>query len=213
MAEYLRRAGPAESGHEGSREKILKAAFAEFAESGLAGARVDQIAAEAGVNKAMIYYHFSSKEALYHEVIKKLIAERITALRSDLTDQTNLETVLMQTVDFHAELLGGKPELIQILLRELADPKSKTVESIAQIVRESGLPFEFTKILSNGMRNGDYRPVDVRQAMISFVAMSLGYFLLSTVFKKVWQYADEPTFIDERKRAIVDLFINGVKAR
>jgi len=46
-------------------DKILKAALVEFAEYGLAGARVDRISKRAGVNKAMLYYHFSSKDNLY----------------------------------------------------------------------------------------------------------------------------------------------------
>jgi TetR/AcrR family transcriptional regulator len=48
-----------------TREKILASARKEFSEKGLNGARVDRIAGASGVNKAMIYYHFGSKEALY----------------------------------------------------------------------------------------------------------------------------------------------------
>lgn len=200
-------------GRADSKEKILQAAAGEFAQQGLAGARVDRIAAAAGVNKAMLYYHFSSKDGLYREVLKHLLAERVTMLRDSLASESNLEAVLRAAVEFHAELLGGKPEIVRILLRELADPDSETVESIAGIVRESGLPTEFTKLLSNGARQGIYRPVDVRQAMVSFIAMSLGYFLLSPVFIKVWRLAGEATFVEERKAAIVDLFMNGVKSR
>jgi len=201
------------SGQAGSKDRILQAAASEFAERGLAGARVDKIAATAGVNKAMIYYHFSSKEGLYREVLKQLLAERVTVLRRRLADESSLEVVLRGALDFHAELLRDKPEVVRILLRELANPESETVESIASIVRESGLPTEFTRLLSGGARQGIFRPVDVRQAMISFITMSLGYFLLSPVFTRVWRYANEPTFVEERKTAVLDLFMNGVKSR
>jgi len=197
----------------GSKEKILEAAAGEFAERGLAGARVDNIAAAAGVNKAMIYYHFSSKDGLYREVLKHLLAERVNMLSRRLADESNLEVVLRGALDFHAELLRDRPEVVRILLRELANPESETVMSVAAIVRESGLPEEFTRLLSSGARQGAYRPVDVRQAMISFITMSLGYFLLAPVFTKVWRYANEPTFVEERKTAMLDLFMNGVKAR
>ena len=53
-----------------SRNRILESAETEFAEFGLAGARVDRIAERAGINKAMIYYHFSSKENLYRTIIR-----------------------------------------------------------------------------------------------------------------------------------------------
>ncbi len=213
MADSPDTLGRKASNRVGSREKILQAAATEFAQGGLAGARVDRIASAAGVNKAMIYYHFSSKDGLYREVIKQFIAERVIKMRDTLAGESNLEVVLRSAVEFHAGLLHDKPEVVRILLRELADPESVIVESIATTIRESGLPTELTKLLSNGARQGSYRPVDVRQAMISFISMSLGYFLLTPVFTRVWRLASEPTFVEERKAAIVDLFMNGVKSR
>src|SRR3990170_3592218 len=66
-----RRAGPPEAG---SRERIFVAAAAEFAARGFAGANVDRIARAARVNKAMIYYHFTSKAALYREILRDMFA-------------------------------------------------------------------------------------------------------------------------------------------
>jgi AcrR family transcriptional regulator len=64
----------------GAREKILKAAFREFAKSGFAGTRVDTIAARAKVNKQLIYYYFGNKRALYAELARTVHAERETAI-------------------------------------------------------------------------------------------------------------------------------------
>ena len=54
---------------EASRRAILQAALIEFAQEGIAGARMDAIAAAAGVNKALLYYYFRDKEALYGAVL------------------------------------------------------------------------------------------------------------------------------------------------
>ncbi len=197
----------------GTKERILKAAAAEFAEHGLAGARVDRIASGAGVNKAMIYYHFSSKEKLYREVITQLLAGQLPTLRKGLTGESSLESTLKSLLDFHVTIFFKKPETTQLFLRELADPSSDTVPALARILKDSGLPSEFVKTLSAGARSGVFRAVDARQAMISFITMSIGFFLMSSMFDKVWQFTDEPTFIEERKTAILDLFMNGVKAR
>src|ERR1051325_2903361 len=64
-------------------DQILDAAAHEFAERGFAGARVDRIARRARVNKAMLYYHFKSKERLYRTLLRQmfaLAAERLTAI-------------------------------------------------------------------------------------------------------------------------------------
>src|SRR5205807_6461613 len=55
---------------------ILKAAFKEFAGKGFAGARVDQIAHRAGINKRMLYHYFGNKEGLFREVLRRKIAQR-----------------------------------------------------------------------------------------------------------------------------------------
>src|SRR5512132_2946075 len=55
-----------------SRQRLLTAAAAEFAARGFAGASVDRIARAARVNKAMIYYHFGSKAALYREILRDM---------------------------------------------------------------------------------------------------------------------------------------------
>src|SRR6187401_3089146 len=70
-ASSRRRSGGLEAG---SRERLFAAAAAEFAARGFAGANVDRIARAAHVNKAMIYYHFKSKAALYQEILRDMFA-------------------------------------------------------------------------------------------------------------------------------------------
>jgi TetR/AcrR family transcriptional regulator len=59
-----------------SRQRILEAAFREFSAQGLAGARVDQIARRAGINKRMLYHYFGDKNGLFREVLRLRMAQR-----------------------------------------------------------------------------------------------------------------------------------------
>jgi len=61
-----------------TRTRILEAAVREFSEKGLAGARTEQIAEAAGVNKALLYYYFAGKEALYAAALED-VAQRVVA--------------------------------------------------------------------------------------------------------------------------------------
>jgi AcrR family transcriptional regulator len=213
MAELSKRSMSGKTGQAGARERIVQAAIREFSENGQAGSRVDRIASESGVNKAMIYYYFSSKENLYRQVVKELFSARLTALRRSLEGRESMEAAIKQILDTHSEFVLDRPEVIKILLRELANPNSEIVEMIGGMLRESGLPGEFARRLTKGVERGEHRPVNVRQAVISLVSMSIGYYLLSPMFAKVLQTGHLPTFIEERKAAIADLFMNGVKAR
>ena len=61
---------------ERTQQRILQAAFKEFAAKGFAGARVDNIARRASINKRMLYHYFGDKEALFREVLRRKIQQR-----------------------------------------------------------------------------------------------------------------------------------------
>ena len=66
-----------------TRQRILQAAQREFADHGPAGARVDQVAQRAGVNKRMIYHYFDSKDGLFRAVLSSVLADAMTEVESD----------------------------------------------------------------------------------------------------------------------------------
>ena len=66
---------------EATKQRILDAALREFSEKGIAGARVDAIAARAKVNKRMLYYYFGSKEGLFQEILRRRVDESTVALQ------------------------------------------------------------------------------------------------------------------------------------
>jgi TetR/AcrR family transcriptional regulator len=66
-----------------TRQRILQAAQQEFAEHGPAGARVDQVAQRAGVNKRMIYHYFDSKDGLFRAVLSSVLADAMAEIDLD----------------------------------------------------------------------------------------------------------------------------------
>src|SRR5262245_56383771 len=72
---------------EQSRSAILKAAVREFAREGVAGARTDAIARSAGVNKALLYYYFKDKEALYQAVLDEVFSGARSVIQNALSQE------------------------------------------------------------------------------------------------------------------------------
>lgn len=102
-----------------TREKILQAALHEFSVHGLAGARVDRIAEEAGVNKAMIYYHFESKEALFNELFMaemELLNREITSLFEQRDPRVETDRTL--AVKGLLAYIASKKKLLSVLISE-----------------------------------------------------------------------------------------------
>ncbi len=104
-----------------TREAILAAAATEFAAHGFAGASVDTIAARSRFNKAMIYYHFKSKQGLYVEILRdgfRSVGARTTALvESNLTPEAKIEGF----IDTFNEMAATRPYMPPMMMREIAE--------------------------------------------------------------------------------------------
>jgi AcrR family transcriptional regulator len=196
-----------------TRRLIIDAARREFAALGKAGARVDRIAAAAGVNKAMIYYHFQSKDNLYIEVIRDFYRlVKVIAYR-DLDQTVSFETTLTVLAETYASMFDRIAEFKPILLRELANPNPAVLEEIVSVFREAGI---IPRILARSMaaqEAGEIRQMDLRHAMISFVVMNLGYIFMAPLLDRLIGITDSRAFVQERKKIVVDIFLNGIKPR
>ena len=104
-----------------SEEKIKRAALKEFSNHGFEGARIDIIARKARLNKAMIYYHFKSKEKLYESLLAEvcdMINNRVTGRTpGDQGPMEQLETIVNSIIDFQK---GLDEDVVRMMLRELS---------------------------------------------------------------------------------------------
>jgi AcrR family transcriptional regulator len=136
-------------------ERILEAATQEFSEAGFAGARVDEIARRARVNKATIYYHIGGKQALYAQVVEHLSETAFEQLNRNLTAAQSPVDKLKQFIQTIADIIDQHPELAAIVLREQASGGKHFPEMLAQnLARILGL---LTEILDDGVKAGVFK--------------------------------------------------------
>src|SRR6266436_3406434 len=91
-----------------TRRAILAAAATVFAKSGLAGARTDAIAAKAGVNKALLYYYFDSKENLYEAVLEDHFGEFNHQALAVLSSPGSAREILLRYVSLHFDFISAR---------------------------------------------------------------------------------------------------------
>ena len=133
-------------------DRILKAATKEFSEAGFAGARVDQIANSAGVNKATIYYHIGDKQALYAQVVHDLFGNAVEQFNRNITAAQSPQDQLKAFIQTIAGMVDQHPELAAIMLREQASGGKHFPEMVAQdLAQILGI---LTEILDDGVRSG-----------------------------------------------------------
>ena len=151
-----------------TRNAVLAAAAAEFAAHGFAGASVDDIAKRSGFNKAMIYYHFESKQALYVEVLRdvfRLMGARTTEIAdSDLQPGAKIDAF----IDALDRMADSRPYMPPIMMREMAEGARRldaaTLRLMAAIFRN------LARILDQGTRAGVFRPADPTLTYFTLIA-------------------------------------------
>src|SRR5579863_10014823 len=138
---------------EESRASILKAAAQEFAEHGIAGARTDEIAREAHVNKALLYYYFKDKETLYGAVLDAafsgLKATVFRVLDSDLPAREKM----MAYVGAYFDFVASNQMYPRLMQREMMRAREGHSQHIDKIVKNYIQPM-FGRV-SEVMRKGD----------------------------------------------------------
>ncbi|MFN2441827.1 MAG: TetR/AcrR family transcriptional regulator [Thermoanaerobaculia bacterium] len=139
-------------------QRILDAATDVFASQGLAGARMDEIAARAGVSKALIYYHVPDKESLYASVMSATLAQARGALLEATGRSTDPEERFRLAIGAIAGLAETFPHFGPLMLREIATGGAGLPDEIvAEMRRVFGVIGE---ILGAGVAAGTFRPTD-----------------------------------------------------
>jgi AcrR family transcriptional regulator len=159
---------------EGSRDRLFAAAASEFARRGFAGANVDRIARVAGVNKAMIYYHFKSKAALYQEILGDMFHAVAGRVRAVAASDAPADEKLKRFVEAIADEAEARPHFPPIWFREIAEGGvhlgQSTLDDVGAVLRN------LAAILQEGTRAGRFRRVNPLLVHSGIVAPLLLYF-------------------------------------
>jgi AcrR family transcriptional regulator len=196
-----------------TRQRILDAALVEFAEKGLAGARVDDIAARAGANKRMLYAHFGSKEELWLVVLERAYAAKRAEERGIEVEGLNPAEAMARLVAFNLRYTARHPEFVALLNQE-------NLHRAAYLGRSEQVPAMYSPmlealrgVLARGAEAGVFR-ADVEPMQLYITVLSLGHFYvanrhtLSTIFHVA---LDTEAALAERERHITEVVLGYLR--
>ena len=194
---------------EETRAAILSVAGRIFASQGLAGARTDAIAAAAGVNKALLYYYFRSKEALYEAVVEDHFAEFNRQALEVLNAPGSARVVLLRYVTLHFDFISSRhryASLYQQLMMTGGRLAQRLVQKYFKPRAEA-----FGRLLERGMRNGEFRTADRFHSAMSVVSLIVFYFSAAPVLQLMGRSdAYTPANLKRRKEAVLDFIRHGL---
>ena len=157
-----------------SRGAIFRAAALEFAERGFDAAGTDRIATRARVNKAMLYYHFGSKAALYAEVVRDMVGIVGARVRAIADGSGSAEHKLDSWISALVEEAAARPWFPPIMLRELA-ARAPHFDATTFHMMNAVLA-GVTDVIAQGRREGAFRDVDPLLAHLSIMPPVLIFF-------------------------------------
>jgi TetR/AcrR family transcriptional regulator len=200
---------------EGSRPVLLQAARAAFAEGGLEGARVDDIARRAGINKQLVYHYFGSKDGLYTAVLEAVyheIREQEAALKLDTLPA---EEAMRKLIEFSFDYLAKTPDFVRILSDENAHQGRHLKGSAAVAEMNRPIIELIRKTLARGVEEGVFRRgLDPFHVYLSIAGMSFFYFAnIHRLARAFSRPLATPAALDERRAHIVDFALNALRSR
>lgn len=192
-----------------SREDILKAAELEFAEKGIYGARVDEIARQAGINKRMIYEYFGSKEELYKTVLitvySRLSRKETVLLSEDIPCTDAIKDIISLYFDF----LSENPTYVNMILWENLN-KGRYIRDIDfKVIKDPSFEL-LRKIIAKGKRQGVFKPeLDAEQIILSLLTYTFSYFSNRyTLSKLMGRKLDNEENIKNRVDNVTEMFLS-----
>ena len=192
---------------EESRAAILKAAVSEFAENGVAGARTDAIARAARVNKALLYYYFKDKEAIYQAVLDQVFGGLRAAVLPILESNRAPRQKILDYLGAHFDYIAANPRFPRLVQGEWVGTGNRRTTQMQRIARDYFRPVyqRLAEVLQQGIAAGEFRSVNPMHLIPSMGALVVFYFSSAPLLKTLMQIDPlAPERIAERRAFVLD---------
>ncbi|MCW3787430.1 TetR/AcrR family transcriptional regulator [Plebeiibacterium sediminum] len=183
---------------------ILEAARKVFTEKGLDGARMQEIADRANINKAMLHYYFRSKDKLFESVFKAAFNEFWPEITKSINESANVEDFLKRAISSYVDLFMDKPFLPIFILSEV----NRTPDRLESLIREGGVnPHLIVEYLKEQMDLGKLKAMDPKELLVNVISLCIFPFAGKSLIERMIFQGDKEScesFLQERKKSIYE---------
>ena len=190
-----------------TRARILDAAIREFSENGLAGARTEQIAEAAGVNKALLYYYFKSKDDLYAAALEQVIESVRATSFAVLEANASAGERFLRMVLNHFDRIHSNRAFQSLMQQEMIRLHSGEANSLGPIAERLMRPLwnRVQLLVEEGVNQGELIPAEWSQMIYAGLGANIFYFL-SAPMTRLAQGIDPlaPGALEFRRKAAIE---------
>ena len=202
-----------------TEQRILDAAHVVFVRTGTAGARMKEIAREAGVNSALLHYYFRSKDRLAEAVFHRAAAQLMPAVVGVLVSDRSLPDKVRAIVEIELDRLTRTPYLPAYIISELAHHPERITQLVSALTgaRPEALGRKLLRIvgdqINEAVRAGRMRPIAPEQFMVNLLSLCIFPFAARPMIGALMGLDDKAfaRFIRERRDTLPDFFLNALR--
>lgn len=198
-------------GTDSAEQRIFDAAHEIFVQKGMDGAKMQEIADRAGINKALLHYYYRSKEKLYEMVARAIIGRAMPVIRNLIEAEEPLEEKITRFIDFYIDLISRNPFIPLFIITELNKHPDRFFETI--IPKDLPKPQVFFRQVEEEIAKGNLRPVNPQHVLVNIVAMCVFPFVARPMLRIVLGLS--PTelnqFLSERKEEVKRFVFQAIK--
>jgi len=195
----------------GTEARILEAARNIFHIKGLTGARMQEIADEAGINKAMLHYYYRSKEHLFEAVFKEAVGRIFPIIVQILSYEIPLFDKIRIFVKEYIRILKENPYLPGFVISEITQHPDKFTD----LFQEKGIVFPkvFIDEIKESAEKGEIIDIDPLMLVVNIIALCIFPVVAKPVIKGIYRLSEEEfnQFIEKREYEVADFIINSIK--
>jgi len=190
---------------------ILNAAKRIFQQKGMEGARMQEIADEAGINKALLHYYYRSKQLLFEAVFKNAFLLLAPQLNKVLNDNSSLFDKIKNFTNNYISFVIKHPYLPNFIIQEL----NRNPDFITKLTSEQHFPTidKFKKQVQENIEAGIIKPIKTEQLLINIVALNIFPFIAAPLLKGFLSINNEDykQLVEDRKTEVSAFIINSIK--
>jgi AcrR family transcriptional regulator len=196
---------------ENTEEQILDAAKNVFQTKGMDGARMQEIADKAGINKAMLHYYYRSKQLLFEAVFKNAFSLLAPQLNAILNDDSSIKEKIKEFTSNYISFIIKHPYLPNFIIQEL----NRNQDFVLKLKDNKGFPNldKFKKQVDEEVKQGIIKPISAEQLFINILALNIFPFVAKPLIM-AFTNTDHKTYkelMEQRKTEVANFIISSIK--
>ena len=192
-----------------TENQILEAAREVFIIKGFEGARMQEIADKAGINKALLHYYFRSKENLFDAVFREVASHLFPAVRQLLDSELTIKEKITFFVKIYLKALQENPYIPAFVINTL----NTNPERFLKYIRQSGInPMLLQKQIDEEVSRGLIRNLRAEHLLVNTIAMCLFPFFARPIVQNIFNMTNEEyeSYLESRQTEIIDFVLKSI---